>query len=284
MFQHMSFENWTASLEPKVNGSWNLHSLLPKGMDFFILLSSISGIIGSATQVNYATGNTYQDALARHRISNGERAASIDLGVMLDDGILAENAAARTRLTSSGYLMEIRSKELNALLDRYCNPNSSVGSCVKAQVLVGIDTPAAAQAKGVVDVPLWMRRPPFRHFHQMGRASESSSNSTENRISYAELLSGAERLEDAARIVSDAVVAKLSKTMVMSPDSFDLTKPMHTYGVDSLFAVELRNWFKKDLEAEIAVFDIMGNASFEDVGILGARRSRFVSEDLKATK
>lgn len=65
-FEKMSFDDWTATVRPKVEASWNLHTVLPSGMDFFILTASISGIFGQITQVNYAAGNTYQDALAKY--------------------------------------------------------------------------------------------------------------------------------------------------------------------------------------------------------------------------
>lgn len=42
----MSFEDWVVSTRSKATGSWNLDTVLPEGLDFFILLSSLNGIIG----------------------------------------------------------------------------------------------------------------------------------------------------------------------------------------------------------------------------------------------
>ncbi|KAI1641235.1 KR-domain-containing protein [Biscogniauxia mediterranea] len=61
-------------------GSFNLHATLPKGMDFFIMLSAMAGVCGSRGEANYAAGNTYQDSLARYRLDRGERATALDLG------------------------------------------------------------------------------------------------------------------------------------------------------------------------------------------------------------
>lgn len=80
VLEKMTFDDWKLSVEPKVHGSWNLHTLLPQGMDFFICLSSISGIVGSGGQANYAAANTYMDAFVRYRIMRGEKATSLDLG------------------------------------------------------------------------------------------------------------------------------------------------------------------------------------------------------------
>ena len=46
-FANMTMEKWHESLAPKVDGSWNLHQLLPLGLDFFIMLSSMAGVIGN---------------------------------------------------------------------------------------------------------------------------------------------------------------------------------------------------------------------------------------------
>jgi NAD(P)-dependent dehydrogenase (short-subunit alcohol dehydrogenase family) len=47
IFDNMTFEQWTESTRPKIQGSWNLHTHFPKDMDFFIMLSSMAGVIGN---------------------------------------------------------------------------------------------------------------------------------------------------------------------------------------------------------------------------------------------
>lgn len=83
----MSIENFQAAIRPKAQGSWNLHLQLPQHIDFYILLSSTGGIIGSRGQSNYAAANTYQDALARYRVSRGLRYVSLDLEMILAVGV-----------------------------------------------------------------------------------------------------------------------------------------------------------------------------------------------------
>lgn len=43
LFENMTYSKWELSLSSKVQATWNLHTLLPS-VDFFILLSSLSGI------------------------------------------------------------------------------------------------------------------------------------------------------------------------------------------------------------------------------------------------
>lgn len=87
----MTLEDFNAGLRPKVQGSWNLHVNLPKGMDFFIMLSSVTGVLGSRSQSNYGAGNTYEDALAKYRGSRGEKEVALDLGILMGAGFVAEN-------------------------------------------------------------------------------------------------------------------------------------------------------------------------------------------------
>ena len=85
-----------------VRGSWNLRSQLPKAMDFFILLSSLTGVIGRGGRANYASRHTYQAALARHCIAIGEKAVAVSLGMMLDVGLVAESKPVQNSMNAKG--------------------------------------------------------------------------------------------------------------------------------------------------------------------------------------
>jgi acyl carrier protein len=61
--------------------------------------------------------------------------------------------------------------------------------------------------------------------------------------------------------------------MSIAPEDVELGKPLSSYGVDSLMAVELRNWIRRDFGAPVAVFDIMGGVPIRAVGELVVARS-----------
>ncbi len=53
-------------------GAWNLHRALEEhghdeGLDFFLLTSSVSGSVGTATESNHYAANAFLDAFARWR-------------------------------------------------------------------------------------------------------------------------------------------------------------------------------------------------------------------------
>ncbi|KAI4123546.1 MAG: hypothetical protein LQ338_005219 [Usnochroma carphineum] len=270
VFEEMTFSDWQASTNPKIKGSWNLHHQLPKGLDFFVLLSSVCGIIGNSGQANYAAGNTYQDSVARHRVCLGEKAISLDLGVMLSEGFVAANEDIMKHLTRHGDLFPLSLDHLFAQLDYYCNPALPVLVPDRSQLVTGVGIPFG------VHVP-WVDRPLFRHLHQAECRREClpSTAATAQAIDFPSAFEKAGSAEEAEGILMQALVRKLAKILSMPMEEIDVSKPMHAYGVDSLVGVELRNWFAKELGADLAIFEILGGATFAVLAKTAAEKSIF---------
>jgi KR domain/Phosphopantetheine attachment site len=278
-FANMSVEQFNAAVKPKVDGSWHLHTLLPKGMDFFILLASLSGLGGYYGQSNYAAGNTYQDGLARYRVTRGEKAVSLDLGVILSVGYVAENERL-TDILQSQTTQGIQESEFHSILDYYCDPNLPLLSPLHSQVMIGLDNPAQLREKGVEE-PLWMSRPMFKLLHQIDLHRTARAQDAERVVNYEVLLQSAESLSEVAAHIVDGLRTKLSKTLAMDKEDIDTNRPVHTYGVDSLAAVEVRTWFRRIIGADVTVFEILGNGSITSLGLLVALKSQFVKAELK---
>lgn len=269
----MTLDEYNTAVKPKVHASWNLHDLLPKNLDFFILLSSGSGIVGKGGQGNYCVGNTYQDALARYRIRNGLKASVVDLGIILSVGYAAERVDVMGHLRAQGY-SALREEEYHAMLDELCNPNNTVAPILRSQISLGFELPETLRSKGI-EFPGWMHDPLFRHLHQIrtvGGVVEDSKDS----VNYAMLLAGAGTREAAEELITKAIVQKLSKALGLDVSVIDPSQPMHVYGVDSLVAVEMRTWLLKEMGAEVAVFDMVGESTIRSLGVFVAARSNLV--------
>ncbi|GIJ89482.1 hypothetical protein Asppvi_008424 [Aspergillus pseudoviridinutans] len=58
LFHSMTYKDWKQSTQPKVLGAQNLHAVLAdEPLDFFPMTSSVSGILGTPGQSNYAAAN-----------------------------------------------------------------------------------------------------------------------------------------------------------------------------------------------------------------------------------
>ncbi|KAL1969203.1 hypothetical protein VTN77DRAFT_457 [Rasamsonia byssochlamydoides] len=71
-----------------------------------------------------------------------------------------------------------------------------------------------------------------------------------------------------------AVQLKVTGILVICIRNLDPHRPMATVGIDSMVAVGARNWFAKEVQADVAIFDIMGNKELQEVAAIAAQRSR----------
>ncbi|KAI1411054.1 KR domain-containing protein [Hypoxylon sp. FL1857] len=152
IFENMSHTQWSTTIRSKVDTSYNLHTLLPGKLAFFILLSSLAGIYGPVAQSNYAAGCTFQDALAHTRSSASHPSSvALDLGWMRTIGIVAERTDYRRHREQSRDMDPVEEDDLVALLEHFCNHNP-VNQKQRSQVLVGAVIPAQFGARGAIVV------------------------------------------------------------------------------------------------------------------------------------
>jgi NADPH:quinone reductase-like Zn-dependent oxidoreductase/short-subunit dehydrogenase/acyl carrier protein len=93
VIEQQNWERFTHVLRPKVDGAWSLYYATHTApLDFFVLFSSASALLGSAGQANYAAANAYLDGLAYHWRTEGLPALSINWGAWAEVGMAATQA------------------------------------------------------------------------------------------------------------------------------------------------------------------------------------------------
>lgn len=95
-----NWERFASVLAPKVQGAWNLHRVTEEmrakqsgniaSLDFFVLFSSVVGLLGNQGQANHAAANAFLDTFAHHRRANHLPALSINWGAWAEVGAAAE--------------------------------------------------------------------------------------------------------------------------------------------------------------------------------------------------
>lgn len=264
IFENMNRTQWDRTIRSKVQSSWNLHEMLPE-LDFFILLSSISGIVGNPGQSNYAAGCTFQDALARHR---GQKTISIDLGVMRSIGVVAESESLQRHFEELQGFAQLEEQDLISLMDVCCNPTRPVAT---NQMIMGLVTPAdllicSLEPTEMMQQPLYAK---FRQVRDIFLSPGSMSGASPG-----ELFKQLDTMEDRAAIVIQSLSKKLARALSIETEDVDADQPLHALGVDSLVAVELRNWIGREFAADVAVFEIMGGRTVRDIGQLVTKSSQ----------
>ncbi|KAH8588580.1 putative lovastatin nonaketide synthase [Bisporella sp. PMI_857] len=260
IFDKMTYNDWTTTTAAKIQGSWNLHELLPTDLDFFVLLASTSGVIGNPGQANYAAGCAYQDQLAHYRRRLGMAATSLDLGAVTGVGYLAENT---DHYAGSEHLeaMQLKEHELYALLGVAIRGHSRDQNVTPPQVTSGIAV--GEPLRKLSNTFEWGRDSKLSILRRMDGVKEALRDVDGTRAA----LMNASTILEAAGIIEDALCSRLAKALAISIEDINANQPMHSYGVDSLVAVEVRNWLIRELQADISVFDILGTIPISTLAI-----------------
>nr|ALQ32825.1 putative polyketide synthase [Fusarium dlaminii] len=271
---NMTFQQWELTMRSKVNTSKNLHELLPRDLDFFILLSSLAGVVGQMASANYAGGCAYQDALAKYRRAHGQNALSLDIGWMSNIGIIAEKEAYQRQRQTSNDMQPIDDKELLALLTLCCDPTNPIKlpPLSEGQVLFGLRTPADILEEGQ-QPPALLEQPLLSAFSFLSGSNNTPTKALDHTENARDVFQKSSGAGERKQVVIRAIAAKLARAMSISPEDVVPSKPLSSYGVDSLMAVELRNWINKEFSSTVAVFDVIGSISIAGVAEVVETRS-----------
>lgn len=104
LLPQQSLDRFRTTLRPKAYGAHHLHRLTKDDdLDFFILFSSASAVLGSPSQANYASANALLDGLVAHRRSQGLPATAANFGPWGRGG-MASSQAALANLSAQGMM------------------------------------------------------------------------------------------------------------------------------------------------------------------------------------
>jgi zearalenone synthase (highly reducing iterative type I polyketide synthase) len=274
LFTNMTYQEWLESTRPKVQGSWNLHEQL-KGLDFFVTLSSFAAIFGNRGQSNYAAAGAYEDALAHYRRAHGLRAVTLDLGIMRDVGVLAEKGMVETlREWEEPY--GIRAHEFHALMERAVA--GDINGDLAPQVLTGLATGGSAIAAGI-NTPFYLEDARFSIMMATGLGKQSDTGKGDS-VPTQVLIAQSTSLEEAAGYVTEALVNRVAKILQTSTSEIDSSRFLHSYGIDSLVAIEIVNWALKEIKSSITVFDVMAGIPITTTAAKIAFRSAVLPKEL----
>ena len=279
VFEKMTYDEWTVPLLSKVQGTWNIHKYFghERPLDFLIFCSSQSGVCGNASQAQYAAGNTYQDALARYRRAQGLKAVSVNLGIMRDVGVLAETGSHALKVWEQ--VLGIGEPAFHALMKSLVNGQlrgrGAHDDEAPVQLCTGLGT-ADILAVQRLPKPAYFMDPRFGPLAVNGVSSATGGVSGEGAAA-----SLASRLLDtdptsATPIITDALIQKIADILRIPPSEVDANRPMYQYGVDSLVALEVRNWITREMKANMALLEILAAVPMETFAAQIALKSKLV--------
>ncbi len=228
MLLGQSWARFEKVMNPKVKGAWNLHTLTEElSLDFFVLFSSETSLLGSAGQANYAAANAFLDGLAHYRLALGLPALSINWSSWAEAGMAAQVSARQQARWKAQGLNLIPPKVGLQLFSKMLGTGGQVG------VLP-------------IDWPLFLNANP----HQ-ALLSELDHATNENKLEDSFL----RRLKEAPinkRLTLLTAHLQSEVAQVLGARQLpELTQGFFDMGMDSLITVELRNRLQATLGVSV---------------------------------
>ncbi|KAH8802447.1 putative polyketide synthase [Xylogone sp. PMI_703] len=279
----MTIDSWNIATRPKIQGTWNLHNLLPKDIDFFVLFSSVAGTYGYYGQSNYASANTFIDAFAQYRHSLGLAASVMDIGPVDEVGFLSRTASARENflavsslLTEQNFLDYLQ-LAITRSSTKYASPKIwGVSGAYQARNHIVHTTESKLPIMDPQNAILWKRDPRMAIYRNIQTASivEKTEASDELKQFLSSIQSDPSKLDlkSAVDIIAKALGGCVSKFLIKRDKEIDLASTLPSLGVDSLVAIEVRNWWKQSLGIDISVLELLSGGSIEQLGDFAAKR------------
>jgi acyl carrier protein len=234
-------------LRPKVKGAENL-DIATRGLslDYFVLFSSVTTLIGNPGQGSYVAANAFMEGLARRRRQEGLPALAIGWGAISNVGVVAQSKKLQRSLRTRSGVKGLLARDALDLMGEALEQSGDA-------VNLGVITIASSEWSQAGDRLRILRSPTYAAVVRDEGAHGDGSTAT---IDLRTLLA-TEKIESVRRKVTDRIVAELARVLHAREEDISRVRPLSEIGVDSLMALELNLNLKESFGIEIP----LGNAT-----------------------
>ncbi|KAL9047293.1 MAG: hypothetical protein Q9214_000093 [Letrouitia sp. 1 TL-2023] len=268
-FDNLTLSKFTDVTEPKVKGTINLHQgTLGQPLDFFTMTSSIVTMIGTASQGSYCAANAFQDVFARHRRSLGLPAQAFALGMILEVGFVStlpevQRSLIRNGVYGTGEVEFLKIFEAS-FIEQKSDPRWAASDPLAAShLLTGLEPVKLDELyrQGLAADFTWHTDARFgRLLQAIKDLSATTGTSKVDTGSVTELLKMASP-DEFRKVVTGAILDRLGKLLFTPSEEMDPSKAVSEYGMDSMIAAELRNWFNKTFQTDVTFLELLNPAT-----------------------
>ena len=246
----LDWDRFSRVFDPKVYGSWLLHKHTQSlELDFFVLQSSVLGLLGSAGQANYSASNTFVDSLAAHRRGTGLPGMAINWSAWSGGGLATASGARGEAMWSS-------------LGVKFISPDLAMDGFDK---LMHRDVDQIAVA--IADWPTYAGKvgmPPFLaelvNGHDVAGLSKSARLNGVPASTRPRLNGSIGEEEDLSSRLQQRIMAELGFVDPIDPD-----RPLNEVGLDSLRSVTLANNLEDEFGVLISISQLISGPTINQL-------------------
>lgn len=253
-----SHEDWRTVQGPKVDGAWNLHHALHSSkLDFFVVFSSISSLCGAIGQASYASANSFLDAFVQYRRSKNLPAVCINLGAVGEIGVFQQmpELANAARATGVRFLNEKEVIQSLSMAIKTCEAPSKLES---SQIIAGMSSSGDSVRQA------WSEDARFRLYPRLQEAirSRGSMDMPSDDKAFSDMVQKhPESLKTAA---AEETLLRVIARRVIGPDADEVQRTrFRGMMIDSLVAVEMTGYLRRNFGLEISMAEIAGPNTME---------------------
>lgn len=285
-FSKMTYDDWIAVVEPKVNGTETLHEATKDlNLDFFLLFSSLFGVLGQPGQANYAAANSFLDAFVQYRQSLGLPASSINIPMLTDIGYVARNPTIRARMEAASGQGIGESELLGAIhlaILKSRPPVKEKAVDILPGGLSSYSTPAvfalglrpASSQEDPLNQLLWKREKRLAGYSNFSPVDVSKgvmqsagrSNTLTTLLASCKTDPTLLTQKVTSVTLAEEIGAQVFGFLLKSVDELDIEMSLDQVGLDSFVAIELRSWWRSTFGFEIGVLEMLGARSILQLG------------------
>ncbi|KAF1955974.1 polyketide synthase [Byssothecium circinans] len=270
-------------------------------LDFFLMTTTIESFVALATQSAYTAANNFQDYFARWRRQHGLPASTASFGLISDVGHLSTNSTTLALMARNKVMDISEYNFLRLLEPAFLNNEPELHPATSTEPYSGaVDDPlsmtnvvtcfdpatmaarkleeAARNNGNTGSTPRWytdarvsliMRAFDDAERYQASADGGDGGNERGNNAGVASLrgefeeavkAGPAERSRTVA-LVTDAIVKTVAQMLFVDASGVDASRTVADYGVDSLIAAELRNWFNVAFGVDVSMLEMLDTAT-----------------------
>ena len=208
------------------------------------------------------------DAFAAYRARRGLPASTIDLGVINDVGyVFQSDTQRRAQITAIAHDV-VAETELHALIKGAILKHPT--DCSYQQTITGLKLEAGRSP------PWWSSDPRFSHIVRKSHSGSSQTAQDRGSVSFRKALKDAASMEEAHKVICSALIHKVSSVSMTPEETISVEKPLVAYGLDSLVAVEIRNWITSELESTVPLLQLTSSPSLRVLAQTIAQSSKLL--------